>query len=59
MYLLTPNILMLGRNNGRSPTGPLCASNDSDKIIEQNANIMKSLICVLACESCPQTHRTT
>ena len=42
MDLLTPNRLMLGRNNARSPAGPLCVSNDSDKIIEQNANIMKA-----------------
>ena len=42
MDLLTPNRLMLGRNNERSPAGPLCASNDSDKIIEQNANIIKA-----------------
>ena len=38
--LLTPNRLMLGRNNERSPSGPLCVSNDPEKIITQNANIM-------------------
>ena len=42
MDLLTPNRLMLGRNNERSSAGPLYVSNDSDKIIEQNANIMKT-----------------
>ena len=42
MDLLTPNRLVLGRNNEHSPAGPLCVSNDSDKIIEQNANIMKA-----------------
>ena len=42
MYLLTPNRLMLGRNNERSPAGPLSISNDPDKIITQNANIMKA-----------------
>ena len=42
MDLLTPNRLMLDRNNERSPAGPLCVSNDSDKIIEQNANILKA-----------------
>ena len=31
---------MLGRNNERSPSGPLCVSNDPEKIITQNANIM-------------------
>ena len=42
MELLTPNRLMLGSNNERSPAGSLCASNGSDKIIKQNANIMEA-----------------
>ena len=42
MDLLTPNRWMLCRNNEPSPTGPLCVGNDSDKIIEQDANIMKA-----------------
>ena len=37
--LLTPNRLMLGRNNDRSPAAPLCVSNP-DKLIEQNERIM-------------------
>ena len=41
MDLLTPNRLMLGRNNSRSPAGPLRVTNDPDKIIEQNADIMR------------------
>ena len=42
MDLLTPNRLMLGRNNERSPACPLCVSNDAEKIITQNANIMRA-----------------
>ena len=41
MDLLTPNRLILGRNNDRSPTGPLSITNDPDKIIKQNAEIMR------------------
>ena len=37
--LLTPNRLMLGRNNDRSPAFPLCVSNP-DKLVEQNERIM-------------------
>ena len=40
MDLLTPNGLMLGRNNERSPSGPLYVTNNPDKIITQNADIM-------------------
>ena len=37
--LLTPNRLLLGRNNSRSPTAPLVLSNDVRKIIQTNENI--------------------
>ena len=42
MDLLTPNRLMLGRNNDRSPAGPLYVTNDPDKIISRNAEIMNT-----------------
>ena len=38
--LLTPNRLMLGRNNDRSPAGPMCTNFNPDKLIEQNERIM-------------------
>ena len=38
--LLTPNRLMLGRNNDRSPAGPLCTNFNPDRLIEQNERIM-------------------
>ena len=38
--LLTPNRLMLGRNNDRSPSGPLRLSSNLEKNIEQNERIM-------------------
>ena len=34
--ILTPNRLILGRNNGRNPTGPLEISGDFRRIIESN-----------------------
>ena len=37
--LITPNRLKLGRNNDRSPVGPLLVSNDSDKILKQNEKV--------------------
>ena len=37
--ILTPNRLLLGRNNERSPSGPLLVCNDSSKIIQANADI--------------------
>ena len=37
--LLTPNRLLLGRNNDRSPTEPLSVSNDYDKMIRANKKI--------------------
>ena len=42
LYILTPNRLILGRNNNnRCPTSPLEVSNDHKKIIEMN-NIFKA-----------------
>ena len=38
--LLTPNRLLLGRNNERSPSGPLCTNFNPDKMIEQNERIV-------------------
>ena len=40
--LLTPNRLMLGRNNDRSPSGPLYVTSDPDKIITRNADIVSA-----------------
>ena len=37
--LITPNRLLLGRNNERSPSEPLSVSNDYDKIIRANKKI--------------------
>ena len=34
--ILTPNRLILGRNNDRSLSGPLCVTNKTNKIIEAN-----------------------
>ena len=34
--LLTPNRLLLGRNNDRSPAAPLCVGTSPEKLIEQN-----------------------
>ena len=39
--LLTPNRLLLGRNNNRGPTSPLLLSGDTKKIIETNAHIFQ------------------
>ena len=39
--LITPNRLLLGRNNNRSPTEPLTLSQDLKKIIQTNAEIFK------------------
>ena len=39
--LITPNRLLLGRNNNRSPTEPLVLSTDVKKIISTNASIFK------------------
>ena len=40
--LLTPNRLLLGRNNHRSPTSPLTLSRDSKKIIDRNEKIFSA-----------------
>ena len=40
--ILTPNRLMLGRNNERSPTGDLKASRDPRRIIQANCDIFQS-----------------
>ena len=37
--LITPNRLLMGRNNKRSPEGSLKVSNDYDRIIKQDNNI--------------------
>ena len=39
--LLTPNRLMLGRNNSRSPSGPLVVTNDPSKIMRANLDIFE------------------
>ena len=38
--ILTPNRLILGRNNNRCPTAPLGISRDIRRIIESNKNIV-------------------
>ena len=38
--LLTPNRLLLGRNNNRCPTAPLVLTNDVKRIIEANKDIV-------------------
>ena len=40
--LLTPNRLLLGRNNERSPTGKLAVGNDDDKLIRSNKRIFEA-----------------
>ena len=40
--ILTPNRLILGRNNNRGPTAPLELSNDYRRIIEGNNNIFST-----------------
>ena len=40
--ILTPNRLLLGRNNSRNPNMPLSISGDFRKIIESNARIFES-----------------
>ena len=40
--VLTPNRLLLGRNNSRNPNEPLAISGDFRKIIESNARIFES-----------------
>ena len=40
--LITPNRLLLGRNNNRSPTAPLVLSNDVKRIISTNEQIFKA-----------------
>ena len=39
MDLITPNRLKLGRNNDRSPEGPLILTNDPDKFMQSNKHI--------------------
>ena len=40
--LITPNWLILGRNNERCPNAPLVLSGDHKKLIEKNASIFRS-----------------
>ena len=40
--LITPNRLLLGKNNNRSPVGTISVTNDVGKIISQNNNIFKT-----------------
>ena len=40
--LITPNRLILGRNNNRSPNAPLTLCNDHKKIIDRNASIFRA-----------------
>ena len=40
--ILTPNRLLLGRNNERSPTGTLSVTDDYSKMLQSNARIFKA-----------------
>ena len=40
--LITPNRLLLGRNNERSPTGDMIVTSHPDKILDENAKIFQS-----------------
>ena len=40
--LITPNRLILGRNNNRSPNAPLTLCNDHKKLIDRNATIFRA-----------------
>ena len=40
--ILTPNRLLLGRNNDRCPNAPLTICLDHKRIIESNSNIFKA-----------------
>ena len=40
--LITPNRLILGRNNDRCPNSPLTLSSDHKQLIEKNANIFRA-----------------
>ena len=42
MDLVTPNRLTLGRNNNRSPVGPLYVSNDPSKFFTNNENVFNA-----------------
>ena len=42
MDLITPNRLRLGRNNNRSPVGPLYVTNDPSKFFDSNTNIFNT-----------------
>ena len=37
--ILTPNRLLLGRNNERSPSGPLLMTNNTSKILQSNIDV--------------------
>ena len=37
--ILTPNRLLLGRNNERSPSGPLLMTNDTSKMLQSNVDV--------------------
>ena len=40
--ILTPNRLMLGRNNDRCPIGAVTVTSDAKKIIQENAQIFET-----------------
>ena len=40
--LITPNRLLLGRNNNRSPVGSMCVTNSHEKILETNNKIFEA-----------------
>ena len=42
LNIITPNRLILGRNNGRCPNAPLRISGDHKGVIDSNANIFKA-----------------
>ena len=56
--ILTPNRLILGRNNDRCPVGAVTVTSDVKKIINTNVNVFEVWFkCWLL--SCPHTYVTT
>ena len=45
--LLTPNVLLLGRNNCREPTGRFEMTSEKSKILQNNKNIMEQFFKLL------------
>ena len=57
--LITPNRLILGRNNDRSPTSTLTVVGDYSKILESNMKIFKAWFETWMVECVPELTKTT